>query len=135
MLVADTKGATMSAIGMMTARERLQLLGLGLALAAVILVVLAVVLPLAAFTVAVAMLAATALVVARQLTAAARAARSFAREPFAGEATRPVRLELADGTVVSARPVPLPGDGEHTLMLTREGYVLVSAEGRVIHRI
>jgi hypothetical protein len=31
--------------------------------------------------------------------------------------------------------VPLAAESEHTLLLTRDGYVVVSAEGKVLHRL
>jgi hypothetical protein len=121
----------------MMARQWVQLLGLGLALAAVIVVTVAVVLPAAALGLALALLVAGAVLVAQRVTAVAQAARSavMGTRP-AEEPPQPIlRLELADGAVLSARPVPLPGGGEHTLLLTREGYVVASAEGKVLHRI
>ncbi len=125
----------MSTTGMMTARQWAQLLGLGLALAAAIVVTVAVVLPAAALALAVAMTAAALALVAQRAADVARGARAaVAGAPAPEGAPQPtLRLELPDGAVVSARPVPLPG--EDTLLLTRGGYVVVSAEGRVLHTL
>jgi type II secretory pathway pseudopilin PulG len=121
----------------MTARQWAQLMALGLALAVAVLVMVAVVLPAAALVMGLALLATGAAFVAQRASAVARAAQSAVRgAPSAtGEAQPTLRLELASGEVVSARPVPLEGPSEHTLLLTRDGYVVVSAEGRVLHRL
>lgn len=46
-----------------------------------------------------------------------------------------LRLTLAGGAELSARAVPLAGLGDHQLLLTRDGYILVDAVGRVVHRL
>lgn len=65
--------------------------------------------------------------------AAVRAARP-APTPT-GEAAPALRLVLADGSTRVAQPVDLPGHDEHRLLLTRDGYVLVDAAGKVLHRL
>lgn len=127
----------MSAIETMTARQWAQLFGLGLALAAALVVVVAVVLPAAALALALALAAAALSVATQRATAVARRTRAAVTGAPApeGPAQPTLRLELPDGAVVSARPVPLPGEGEQTMLLTREGYVVVSAAGKVVHRI
>jgi hypothetical protein len=133
----SAKGVAMSTMGTMSARQWAQAVGLGLALAVAIVAVVAVVLPVAALALAVALLVAGAVALAQQTRAVAQAARAATGSaPRGDEIPQPtLRLELADGAVVSARAVPLPGDGEHTLLLTRDGYVLVNAEGRAVHRL
>jgi hypothetical protein len=127
----------MGAMELMTARRWAQVFGLVLALAVAIVVAVAVVLPVAALVLTLALLVAGVALVARQVPAMARTARTAATGmPSGEEQVQPtLRLELADGTELRARPVPLAGESEHTLMLTREGYVVVSAEGAVIHRL
>lgn len=110
--------------------QRRQLVALALLALMVGLIVLAAQQPLAAA------LLALALAVAGGATAAARPARRQARPAFAEfEATPTLRLELASGEVLSARPVALPGEGEEQLLLTRDGYVVVDQGGRVLHRL
>lgn len=120
-----------------TARQWFQLFGLALAAAAVLVAFVAVVLPAVALALALALLVVGALLVTQQMAAVARAARRVvASSPLDEEAAQPrLRLELPDGTVLSARQVPLHGPSEHAMLLTREGYALVDAEGRVAHRI
>lgn len=127
----------MSTTGIMTARQWAQLFGLGLALAAAIVVMVAVVLPAAAMVLALALTGVALATVAQRATTVAQATRARVGRAWASEsAPQPtLRLELPGGAVVSARPVPLPGEGEQTMLLTRDGYVVVSAEGRVLHRI
>jgi hypothetical protein len=127
----------MSAMGAMTARQWAQIFGLGLAVAAAIVVAVAIVLPAAALALAAALTVAALTVAAQRASALARAARAAVSGAPTPEAmAQPtLRLELADGAVVNARPVPLPGESEHTLLLTRDGYVVVSAEGKVLHRL
>lgn len=127
----------MSTTGMMPARQWAQLLGMALALAVILTLVVAVVLPAAALLMALAFVATGAAFVVRRVGAVARSARSaVAATTSADQAPQPtMRLELPDGQVLSARPVPLPAEREHTMLLTRDGYVVVSAEGRVLHRL
>jgi len=47
----------------------------------------------------------------------------------------PLLLTLADGETLVAREVDLGQPGEHRLLLTRKGYVLVNAAGEVIYRL
>lgn len=126
----------MSAYGTVAARHWVQLVALGLVLVVAIVVILAVVLPTAALVLAL-VLAATgvAFVTQRTMAVARSAARTMAGSPAPDTTPQPsLRLELPDGEVVSARPVPLPQESEHTLLLTRDGYVVVNAEGRIIYR-
>lgn len=127
----------MGATGTLTARQWAQLMGLALLVAVTIIVLVAVVLPAAALALALALLLASFVAVGQRVAAVARAARAAAARAYgASEAPQPtLRLELADGQVVAARPVPLAGESEHALLLTRDGYVVVSAEGRVLHRL
>jgi hypothetical protein len=127
----------MSMTQMMTVRQWTQLLGLGLALAVVIVAIVAVVLPATALALALALAATGVALATRQMQAMARSAQAAVMgAPPAEAATPPVLLlELADGAVLSARPVPLPGQGEHTLVLTREGYLLLGAAGNVVHKL
>jgi hypothetical protein len=120
-----------------TARRWAQLLGLGLALAVAIVAILALVLPAAALTLALALVVAGATLALQQARAVARSARAaVAGAPSAAEAAQPTMLlELADGAVLSARLVPLPGDDAYTLVLTRQGYLLLGADGEVVHRL
>jgi len=127
----------MTTTRMMTARQGFRLLGLGLALAVVIVATLAVVLPALALALTLALVVAGAAMAMQQARAVARSARAaVAGAPRTAEAPQPTMLlELADGAVLCARPVPLPGDGAHTLVLTRQGYLLLSAGGEVFHRL
>lgn len=127
----------MSAMGTMTARQWAQLVGLLLTVAAVIITVVALTLPAAALALTLALLTAGVAMATQRISAAARVARAAVAgaRPTEGAPQPTLRLELADGAVVSARPVPLPGASEHTLLLTRDGYLVVSAEGKVLHRL
>jgi hypothetical protein len=82
-------------------------------------------------------LLALALLIVGAAAVAARPARPRRPRPaFAeGEAAPTLRLELPDGAVLSARPVALPGPSEDQLLLTRDGYVVVDRDGRVLHRL
>jgi hypothetical protein len=131
------KGATMSTYGTGSARQWVQLIGLGLLLALAVMAVVAVVLPTAALIITLALVATGVAFVAQRVSAVAQAAgRAVSGEPAPEPTPQPtLRLELPDGEVVSAWPVPLPHESEHTLLLTRDGYVVVSAEGRIVHRL
>jgi hypothetical protein len=104
----------------------------GLALLTTLLVLL----PLAALTMLVGMALSGAALLA-QRAAAPRAARpGRARPAGANEAAGPMfQLVDADGVAIAARAVSLAGPSEHTLALTRDGYVLVDDTGRVLHRL
>ncbi len=128
----------MSAIGTLTAREWARLMGAALLAAVTIVALVAVVLPAAALAMAAALLLMATVAMAQRASAVARAARERAASPrgAAEEAPLPtLRLELPDGQVLAARPVPLAGESEHALLLTRDGYVVVSADGRVLYRL
>jgi hypothetical protein len=122
---------------MKTARQGLQLLGIGLALAVVIVATLAVVLPALALALTIALVVAGAAMAMQQARAVARSARAaVAGAPRAADSPQPTMLlELPDGAVLSARPLPLPGDGAHTMVLTRQGYMLLRADGELFHRL
>lgn len=127
----------MSTTTTLTARQWAQLIGLALVAVATILTVVAVVLPMAALAMAAALLVAGVTLAAQRVASVARTARAAVRGAPAAEAEpQPtLRLELADGEVLSARPVPLAHESEDTMLLTRDGYIVVSAEGRVLHRL
>ena len=134
----------MSVSGTLSARQWAQLMGLGLLLAVTVIVVVAVVLPTAALVTALVLAVAGVAMVAQRVGAVARAAtQAVAGKPGARQATTgepeadtqpTLRIELASGEVRAARPVAMP-QSEHSLLLTRDGYLVVSAEGRVLHRI
>ncbi len=114
-----------------------QLLLPGLLLAVVLVIVLAVALPVAALVLSLALLGSGLAMVVQRAGAAARSVEAAVRgtaEPDAPSQPT-LKLELAEGVVLNARPVPLAAPGEHTLLLTREGYIVVNAEGQVLHRI
>jgi hypothetical protein len=118
------------------ARQWLHLIGLGLALAVVIVVALAVALPAAALTLALALLVMGLGLVAQRVRTVAGAARAAVAGVVADEAATPtLELMLGDGELLSARAVALPVQSEHTLVLTRRGYMLLDAEGEVFHRL
>lgn len=127
----------MNATETMTRRQWAQLVGLGLMLAVVFVMAVAIVLPAAALALTLALLVVGATLVAQRVSSVARSVRSAAsgERPAAGPAQPALLLELADGTVVHARPVPISGASEHTLALTRDGYVVLSAEGKLLHRL
>lgn len=127
----------MTTVQMTTARQLAQMVGIGLALAVAAVVIVALVLPAAALAIALALTIMGAALLAQRVRAAARLAHAaVAGAPAADEAApATVLLELADGAVLSARPVPLPGEGAHTLVLTREGYLLLNGGGEVVHRL
>lgn len=128
----------MSATEVLSARQWAWLFSLGLALAVVIVAVVSILVPAAALGVTLALFAMGAAFVARQVASVSggrRAARAVRAAPADGTPQPTLLLEVGDGAVVSARPVPLPGGGEDTLMLTRDGYVVVNAAGKVLHRL
>ncbi|NJN16241.1 MAG: hypothetical protein HC822_08180 [Oscillochloris sp.] len=120
-----------------TVRRWAQVLGLGVLLAITLILVLAVVLPAAALVLALALIAATVLVVARQVRTVAQTAQHTAAKMSSAAEPVPatLQLELADGSVLQGRPVVMPGRQEHTMVLTREGYLLVDAEGAIRYRL
>lgn len=125
----------MSALETMSARQWAQAMGLTLLVAVAMILTVAVVLPTAALILTLALLAAGAGLVARRVGRVASAARRAVAPEAPGEARPTLRLELPGGEVVSARPVPLAHESAETLLLTRDGYVVVSSEGRVLHRL
>ncbi len=126
----------MRTMNMTASRQWTRMLGLGLALAIVAVAVLAVALPAAALALTVALILAGAALLGERARAVGRRAHRPAAGTTEGTAAQPsLQIELADGALLSARPVALPGEGERTMVLTRDGYLLLSAEGRVVHRI
>ncbi len=123
--------------GSSSARQWAQLMGLGVLLALMIVIAVAVVLPTAALVISLALATTGIIFVAQRAAAVAQAAgRAMAGAPAPEPAPLPIlRFELPNGEVVSARAVPLPHASEHTLLFTRDGYVVVNAEGRVLHRL
>jgi hypothetical protein len=111
--------------------QRRQLAALALLALTAGLLVLAAQQPLAAA------LLALALATAGGAALVARPTRRRRARPASveSEATPTLRLELAGGKVLNARPVALPGDGEEQLLLTREGYIVVDRDGRALHRL
>jgi hypothetical protein len=68
----------------------------------------------------------------------ALAAPAQTRKPYAAplpEQAQQLRLTLPDGSTLSARAVALPGESDSQLLLTREGYLVVDADGRPLHRL
>jgi hypothetical protein len=125
----------MNAYSTMTARQRRQLAGLALLTIAVIITILAVVAPTAALVASLSLLAGGAILAALQ-TQRRVGRRTVAADVGAGSTAQPpLQIALADGAVRTARIVPLDHSDEHTLLLTRDGYLVVSAEGRVVHKI
>ena len=128
----------MSALHTLSSRQHLVIAGLALMTLAAIIVLLFGVSPTAAASVlsALIILAVVALRAAMTAGATPRAPRAQPR-PAAGEAEvgPPLLLTLADGETLVAREVDLGQPGEHRLLLTRKGYVLVNGAGEVIYRL
>jgi hypothetical protein len=119
------------------ARQWVQLIGLGLALAVVIMVVLALVLPVAALVLAAVLLVAGVGLVLRRVQAVASVARATVTSAASAEdvVSPPMLLTLGDGELLSARAVVSSAQSEHTLVLTRRGYVLIDSSGEVFHQL
>lgn len=100
-----------------------------------ILVGVALVVPVAAVGLSLAVLAlALGTLVQQTRRVAQRTTRSAARSSGATASDEPtLRLSLADGSVVAARRVHVAHEQEHALLLTRNGYVVVDAQGHPLH--
>lgn len=121
----------MGALRILSARPELRLLAVALLLAAAVTaLVLATTAPLVAAALALGVAVAAALV-----GAGVPPAQRSARPAPLPEPAPALHLTLPNGATLSARPVALPGDAEHQLLLTRDGYVVVDAEGRLIHKL
>lgn len=115
-------------------RGRLWAVSLGALAVLALLVALLVLLPLAALTMLLG-LAVSGVALLVQRASSLRVARPQAR-PAADGALGPTLLIVdAAGDPLAARAVPLAGPSEHTLALTRDGYVLLNAAGQVLHRL
>lgn len=125
----------MSFFATMTGRQRVQMLGLALLAVVGLVATLLVVLPVVAAALLVMALLALATVVMRQTAAAVEVVGRAVSPESEPAPAAPVQLELATGEVVSARPVRLTGPSEHTMLLTRDGYLVVDEAGRVLRRI
>ncbi len=130
---------TMSALHTLSSRQHLVIAGLGLAVFTTVIILLFAVTPTAAVSVLSALIVLMVLAVAALgavMTARTtpRAARAQAR-PTAGEVAPLLLLTLADGEVLVAREVDLGQPGEHRMLLTRKGYMLVNATGEVIYQL
>lgn len=114
-----------------------QLAGIALFLTAALIITLAVILPAAALVLAVAAVFVVTSLVVRQMQVLGQAARRVASgEPAFEEPVQPtLRVELPDGEVMVARPVAIPQTDEHTMLLTRNGYLMVNGRGEVFHRL
>ncbi|MBP1468975.1 hypothetical protein EYB53_024920 [Candidatus Chloroploca sp. M-50] len=114
-----------------------QLAGIVLFLTAALIITLAVILPAAALGLAIAAVVVVTSLVARQMQVLGQAARRVASgEPAFEEPVQPtLRVELPDGEVMVARPVAIPQTDEHTMLLTRNGYLMVNGRGEVFHRL
>lgn len=128
----------MSAVHPLSARQQLVVALGALLVVAVVIISLFVQVPLASAIV----LGGLALVAVTMLALRARAAVRPARRaaPAAvgasyAEALPTLQLTFPDGEVLAAREVPLPQPGEHQLLLTRRGYVIVNAAGQVIYQL
>lgn len=127
----------MHAFSTYSAQQWRQLIVSGLLLAVIMVVVLAVLLPTAALVLTLALVAMGVSLITQRVSSALRAPHQASRAGTMPEdAVAPtLYLKLADGVVVAARPIPLPAAQDHSLLLTRDGYVVVNAEGRIIHSI
>lgn len=136
---AAGRKTTMSALHTLSSRQHLVIAGLGLAVFTTVIILLFAVTPTAAVSVLSALIVLMVLAVAALgavMTARTtpRAARAQA-QPASGFVAPPLLLTLADGEVLVAREVDLGQTGEHRLLLTRKGYVLVNAAGEVIYQL
>ncbi len=126
----------MSALYGLSNRQNLVITGMVVAALAVVIIAL-----FAATSTAVAsVLSVLIILVALALRAvmAGRAAPRTARaQPQSADnaIAPPLRLTLASGEVLVAREVDLGQPGEHRLLLTRKGYMLVNAAGEVIYQL
>ncbi|MGQ9927243.1 MAG: hypothetical protein ACUVS4_10270 [Chloroflexaceae bacterium] len=126
----------MSALYTLSSRQHLLITGLAALAAIAVVILLFAVSPTAVASVlsTLILLAAVALRVVMTASAAPRAPRAQMRAG-ATEVTPPLLLTLADGETLVAREVDSGQPGDHRLLLTRKGYVLVNAEGEVIYRL
>jgi len=133
-VAAATGKGVMSVYVTTTERGRAWALVLAALLVLALFVAMLALLPLAALV----LLAGTAVSGAALLFQRATAARPSARpaRPVPDAPAGPLLVVVdADGEAVSARAVSVAGQSEHTLALTRDGYVLLDADGRVIHAL
>lgn len=125
----------MSALRTLADRPQLRAAALLLLLLAALAIALVAVAPLAAAVLGLAAAGGAGLLGLGVAGASRPRAAERRRAAPTGEAGPALRLTLPDGATVSARPVALAAEGEGTLLLTRDGYVVVDGAGRVIHRI
>lgn len=117
-----------------TNRGRIWSVALLALLVLALLATMLVLLPLAALTMLVGLaLSGVALLV--QQIGTLRASRRRTARPEAAESGPTLLIVDAAGEPMAARAVILPHPSEHTLALTRDGYVLIDADGRVFHRL
>lgn len=121
----------------LTSRQRAQLTGLALLAFAALIAILAVVAPLAALALSLSLLAGALLLVLSLKHSQVAPRRSATADVGAADATLqpPLQIALEDGVLRAARVVPLAANDEHTLLLTRDGYLVVGASGQVVHTI
>jgi hypothetical protein len=121
----------------LTSRQRAQLNGLALLAFAALITILAVVAPLAALALSLSLLAGTLLLVLSLRQGRVEPRRVATADVGAADATPqlPVQITLEDGALHVARVVPSAANDEHTLLLTRNGYLVVNASGQVVHTI
>lgn len=125
----------MSALQTLSMRPQLWAAALLLLLTAALAIVLAAAAPAVAAVLTL-LVAAGAATLGLVLTAVGRPARPAPRAEIPAEEVPPtLRLTLPDGATVVARPVTLGGAAETTLLLTRDGYVVVDDGGRVLYRL
>ncbi|MCX7789220.1 MAG: hypothetical protein N2378_01140 [Chloroflexaceae bacterium] len=117
-------------------RQHLMIIGLALAALAAIIILLFAVTPTAAAGI-LSVLIILAVVVLSAVAAIRATPRAARAQPQAasGRVAPPLLLTLADGEVLVAREVDLGQPGEHRLLLTRKGYMLVNPAGEVIYRL
>ncbi|MFV9505951.1 MAG: hypothetical protein AB4911_15475 [Oscillochloridaceae bacterium umkhey_bin13] len=127
----------MLTLGHLSVRQWAQLTSLVLLLAVSIVIVVAVVVPTAALALGLALVAASLVTLVQRTRGMAR--RVARRATGTAETTGPygptLRLDLPTGDLTAARQIRLAHASEHTLLLTRHGYVVADAAGRPIHII
>jgi hypothetical protein len=136
---AAARRKTMSAYHTLSSRQHLVITGLALAVLVGILILLLAATPTVAASILSALIVLMVLAVvvlgAVMIARATPHAAHAQPRPAGGAVPRPLLLTLADGEVLVAREVDLGQPGEHRLLLTRKGYMLVNAEGEVIYRL
>ncbi len=126
----------MSALHALSNRQHLLMTALAVTALAAVIVLLFAATSTATASILSVLIIVAALALRAMMTARATPRAARARpQPASDSAAPPLLLTLASGEVLVAREVDLGHPGEHRLLLTRKGYMLINAAGEVIYQL